>query len=89
MNENECGCGSGAPEKINRRELCTAVLVDEERVGFGVDVLHGALEAVERARLRQLHLVREIHVDVLQHDTWAKIFCRLRRLSSTTRRSYR
>mmetsp|Transcript_3386 Transcript_3386/g.7953 ORF Transcript_3386/g.7953 Transcript_3386/m.7953 type:complete len:458 (-) Transcript_3386:473-1846(-) len=51
------------------RLVVAAVLVDEERVGFGVDVLHGALEAVERARLRQLHLVREVHVDVLQDNT--------------------
>lgn len=35
------------------------VCVDEERVGFGVDVFHHNLEAVEASRFGNLYLARE------------------------------
>lgn len=42
--------------------------VNEQRVHLWVHVLHGYLEAVEAARLRHLHLLREALHQVLVDD---------------------
>ena len=38
-------------------------------VGFGVDVLHSNLEAIEAARLRELHLRTEALAEILVDDS--------------------
>ena len=42
--------------------------VDKQRVGFGVDVLHGDLEPVEAPGFRHLDFSAELLSQVFQHD---------------------
>ena len=44
------------------------VRVDEERVGFALDVLNGYLEAVEASNFRGCDLHRKIAAEVLVDD---------------------
>ncbi len=44
------------------------VRVDEERVGFTVDVLNGYLEAVEASGFRRCDLCRKIAAEILVDD---------------------
>lgn len=60
--------GDGGEEVV----LLVGVLdvgVDEQRVGLRVHVLHGDLEAVEAARLGDLHLRAKLLRQILQHDS--------------------
>jgi short-subunit dehydrogenase len=44
------------------------VSIDEERVGFRVDILHHDLETIETARLGNLSFIRETFVEVLVNN---------------------
>ena len=44
------------------------VLLNQQRVCLGMDVLHGYLEAIEGPSLWDLHLCREVRCEVLEHD---------------------
>jgi hypothetical protein len=44
------------------------VSIDEERVSFGVDILHHDLETVETAHLGDLNFIREMLVEVFVDD---------------------
>lgn len=47
----------------------TNVGIDQQTVGFGVDVLHRHLESVETTRFRKLNLVDEAGTKVFQNDS--------------------
>ena len=44
------------------------VLLNQQRVGLGVDVFHGHLKAIEGSGLRNLDLSAEIRGQVFQDD---------------------
>jgi hypothetical protein len=60
--------GLDSIEEVLALRLLLDVCVDQERVCFGVDVLHHDLETVEAASLRNLYLTAEALNQVLVDD---------------------
>ena len=66
---NARNCFDGVEEVIALGGVLD-VSIDEERVGFGVDILHRDLETIEVARLGHLNFIGETLVEVLVDDAF-------------------
>ncbi len=47
------------------------IRINQQRVGFRMDVFHHDLETIETARFGQLHFTHEVHCEVFVHNAIA------------------